>query len=291
MRRQRDPPFFESLPTKHKQPLLKLTESMPFSELTISLLREIKRLEPVDRESVTSRFPTFTEDGIETALRRLGQRGYLIADYRYAHHHRSVIGLARKRIAYVLAGKGQRLFGFNDERIKETGNVRRKFGERGEISNLPHEVGVSRILTWLLNGRDQHLWSMRYFRGEKLRNTHNIPDLTVWFGERLRCFEYERRNKLSRTILHAKRYCEAWKQDLFDGRVVFITQHADRCEALRQEINRNFETEEMGDLFCFISEEEIDLKSPGRLLERVLMSSSGRAVPLITPQTSRITVG
>jgi hypothetical protein len=264
---------------------------MPFSELTISVLREVKRLEPVDRESVTSRFPNFTENGVETALRRLGQRRYLTPDYRYAHHRRSVIGLARNRIAYVLARKGQRFFGYDDERMKCVGNARRKFGERGDISNLPHEVGVSRILTWLLNGKDQGLWSMRYLRSEKLHGTHSIPDLTVWFGDRLRCFEYERRNRLSRTLFHAKRYFEAWQQNLFDGRVVFITQYTRQCDYLRQEIHYNFKTDDIGDLFYFISEEDIDLKSPGKLLGRVLMSSSGRSVPLITPQTIQTTVG
>jgi hypothetical protein len=72
---------------------------------------------------------------------------------------------------------------------------------------------------------------------------------------------------------------------------VFITQHRDRCEHLRQQVRHDFKGHDLGDLFYFISEAEINLRSPGKLLERVLTSASGRAVPLITPQTTRITVG
>ena len=264
---------------------------MSFADQTIAVLREVKRLEPVDRETVTARFPKSKEDAIEQTLRRLVHRGYLEADYRFAHHPRAMIGLARKRIAYMLAAKGRRFFGFDDDQFKEAANERRKYGERGDVNNLPHEAGVSRILAGLLNGKDTGLWSMRYFRNEKLSGTTIRPDLHVTFSGDgwgyVRCFEYERRNRLSKSLLHAKRYLDTFEAEQFDGRVIFIRPDQDQLEDLQHAIAHELKDRKVGDLFYYIAEANWPLTHPELLLKRIFTTSGGKTVPLLTPQTQK----
>ncbi len=250
---------------------------MPLHDLSKNILKELHRLQPVDRETITSRFPNEDPEAITKCLQRQALYGYVRTDYRVAHHHRAVIGLARKRIAYLLHTKGKQFLQYSHRQFRESSLVIRKYANE-ESGTLGHALGVSRFLGLLYNGSDRGLWNFRFLREEKMLPGIK-PDLQLTINGFLRLVEFERRNKMSRSVAHALRYLEAFRSKKFDGRVLFLTQYRAHAEAIREQVAKL----DAGDLFYFASEEDYDLARPELLLESHLRTANGQNRAFVLP--------
>jgi len=250
-----------------------MTEASTLSDRVTKLIHAVKTLEPTDREQLTSRLQEtgYGPFAVEKSLQRLTALGYLRSDYRVAHHVRAERGEARKRVAYFLGPKGKALFGYSPDQLRTKRN-RLRLMEGHDGWNLHHNLGVSRFRCYLLNAQDRGLctFKSKHIGTEfEAGDRKHRPDYLLVINEFPVYFEYERRNKLSKTVRHARRYWRAWNEHVINDPVVFVTQHPDHLEDIRQAI-----WEELGDTgnyFRFLSEEDYDLFNPNpALLARIV---------------------
>lgn len=224
-------------------------------------------MEPVDRETLTSRLlePNFNARGVETALLRLVRAGWLRSDHRAAHDPRAEIGLARKRIAYFLDTKGKQYFEFTPEHLRERITKLRVL--RGHDGwNLHHDMGVSRFRAYLMNAEQKGLCRLnwkRHVQFDIIDGTdvhHHRPDYMVYIDDKPLYIEYERKNKLSKSVRHAMRYWEAYDQQEIHAPVIFVAQHKGHLKLIREAIFE--ELGDKGNFFRFLSEDQYDLLNP-----------------------------
>lgn len=227
------------------------------SERTKKILHTVRTLEPADRFTLQSRLQEedFNEAGVETALIRLARHGYLDKTLNYNH---VAPARSRHRNVYLLGPKGRAFFGISgDYELKRA--LRRREGW-----NLHHDCGVSRFTAYLLNCSDRGYCQVKWQEAKQIDTADgaNRPDRFFQVDGFGFFFEYERHNKYSRAVLHAKRYWRAYQDEVIDEPVLFVSQHRERLAHIREHIES--ELGDTGNFFRYLSERDFDLFTPSK---------------------------